>query len=46
MEEKIKKLTKCVKLLSKLLIAICELRTFAVVAELTIKTIIQVWTAI
>jgi len=42
-EEKIKKLTKYVKLLSKLMIAVAELLTFALLVVSALKTLISAW---
>lgn len=43
MEEKIKKLTKLVKQLSKLMIAIAELLTFAMLVVSAFKTLVSAW---
>jgi hypothetical protein len=42
-EDRIKKLTKLITQLSKLALKVIELLTYLTVAELTIKTMIDLW---
>lgn len=43
MEDKIKKLTKQVELLSKLVLKVIELLGYTTLAEMAVKTMIQIW---
>ena len=42
-EDKIKKLTKQVELLSKLVLKVIELLGYTTLAEMAVKTMIQIW---
>lgn len=44
MKDKIKKLTEIVALLSKLMLKVIEFLGYITLAEMTVKTMIQIWT--
>ena len=43
MKEKIKELTESVGQLSKLMLKVLELLSYATLVEMTVKTMIQIW---
>ena len=45
-EEKINELAKVFTALGKLMIKVAEFLTFAILVELTIKSMIQIWTTL